>query len=73
MYMKIKDGYNGKELRIRINPCKENRMAELWLLQDGLELPPEYEKYKETLSYMTLDELLDLRGEVATAIKEITS
>lgn len=71
--MKIKGGYNGKNLEIRISPVRDRRTAELWLLQEGLSLPPEYQKYKETLSYMTLEELMDLRDEVAAAIKNITS
>ena len=71
--MEIKSGYNEKPLKIRIQVSrKEDRAAELWLMQGGLELPPHLEKYKETLSYITLQELLDLRDEVATAIKEIT-
>lgn len=70
--MEIKDGYNGKTLKIRIYGRPDSRSAELWLTQDGLELPDHLEKYKETLSYITLDELLSLRDEVAAAIKEIT-
>lgn len=71
--MKIKAGYNGKELRIRISARKDVRSAELWLDQDGLVLPLQYDKYKSTLSYITLEGLLDLRDEVAEAIKEITN
>ena len=62
--MKIKSGFNEKETRIRIYGKKEGRNAELWIEQTGL-------SEKETLSYMSVDELLDLKGEVETALKEI--
>ena len=64
--MKIKEGFNGKETRIRIYGKKEGRTAELWIEQTGL-------NEKETLSYMSVDELLDLKDEVEIALKEITN
>ena len=64
--MKIKSGFNEKETRIRIYGKKDGRNAELWTEQTGL-------NEKETLSYMTLDELLDLKEEIEIALKEITS
>ena len=64
--MKIKSGFNEKETRIRIYGKKDGRNAELWIEQTGL-------NEKETLSYMTLDELLDLKEEIEIALKEITS
>lgn len=71
--MEIKEGYNGKPLRLTFRARPETRTTELWLTQEGLEaLPSEFQKYKETLSYVTLDELLDLKDEIAAAIKEIT-
>lgn len=68
--MKIKDGYNDKECEIRING-NSNGSVELWLIQNGLPDTPEFMKYKETLSYMTLDELYNLKKEVENAIKDV--
>lgn len=62
--MKIKSGFNEKETKIRIYGNKDGRNAELWIEQTGL-------SEKETLSYMTVDELLDLQHEIKTALKEI--
>jgi hypothetical protein len=70
--MEIKGGYNDQPLVISFEPNKERRTAGLWLKQEGLQVPPEYQKYKETLSYLTLDELLDLKDEISAAIKQIT-
>ena len=61
--MKIKDGYGEKELQIRVS-SSSGRTAELWI-EFGCN--PE----KETLSYIKLDELLDLKREVQKAINEI--
>lgn len=63
--MKIKAGFNGKELEIRVNG------KELWLVQTGLPLVDGNEKYKETLSYVTINELIELRNEINEAIKEL--
>lgn len=63
--MEIKDGYNHNVLKIRIgNP--NGRMAEFWVEFKEEGLP------KETLSYITLEELLDLKDEIDKAIQEIT-
>lgn len=62
--MKIKSGFNDKETRIRISGKNQGRNAELWIEQTGL-------SEKETLSYMTIDELLDLKKEIDDALKEI--
>lgn len=66
--MKIKDGYNGKECEVRIcgNP---NGSIELWLVQNGLPDTPEFMRYRETLSYMTLTELHALKKEIEEAVK----
>jgi len=61
--MEIKDGYGEKELQIRIG-SPSGRVAEMWI-EFGCN-PKE-----ETLSYVTLDELLDLKKEVQRAINEI--
>ena len=67
--MNIKEGYNGKILEIRISG-RRNANAELWLEQHGL--PDEYAKCRETLSYISLQELADLKKEIEDAILEIT-
>jgi len=68
--MKIKDGYNNQECEIRIHG-NTNGSIELWLIQNGLPNTPEFIKYKETLSYMSLDELYQLKKEVESAIKDV--
>jgi len=67
--MKIKAGYNDKELQININGRPGHNAAELWLIQRGL--PEEVDRYGETLSYITLDELLALKEEIQAAISTI--
>jgi hypothetical protein len=63
--MKIKNGYGSKELKIRVGKCGgESRSAELWI-EFGC-IPKE-----ETLSYLSLDELLDLKEEIQETINEI--
>jgi len=62
--MNIEKGYNGKILEIRISG-RRNTNAELWLKQHGL---PD----RETLSYVSLQELADLKKEIEDAILEIT-
>lgn len=66
----IKDGYNGKELRVKIN-ANSNGTIDLWIEQDGLPETPELVKYRETLSYMTADELLALKKEVENAARDL--
>lgn len=67
--MKIKDGYNGQELEIKIHGRKYGG-AELWLVQEGL--PETCERYKETLSYCSIIELLTLKKEIDQALMKIT-
>jgi len=62
--MKIKDGYNSAQMEIIISKSG-NRTAELWI-KFGTEIVK-----KETLSYITLDELLNLKKEIDTAINNI--
>ena len=52
--MKIKNGFNSKETQICIT-TQSNGSIELWIEQQGL-------GEKETLSYLTLDELYELRA-----------
>ncbi len=66
--MTIKDGFNGKESQIRIS-AQENGSIELWLVQPGLG----EDKESETLSYMTCDELLSLKKEIAIAARDLFS
>ena len=63
--MKIKEGYGGKELQIRVGNSA-GRSAEMWI-EFGCK--PE----KETLSYLTLEELLDLKDEINRAISDIVN
>lgn len=68
---KIKEGYNSKELEIRISG-RRNSGAEVWLEQHGLPEEGDIIRYRETLSYATLQELVDLKKEIEDAILEIT-
>lgn len=78
--MKIKEGFDSKPLSIRISPASTNRMAEVWIEQEGLMIPLISPKTKEiythqsseTLAYATLEEVLQLRDECNYAIKEMT-
>jgi len=63
--MKIKDGYGEKELQIRVSSSSIGRNAEMWI-EFGCE------PIEETLSYVTLDELLDLKKEIQKVINELT-
>jgi len=63
--MIIKRGYNNKKLEIRINGSPESRTAEMWVNFEN-------EPKKETLSYLNLEELLDLKKEIQEAINKIT-
>lgn len=57
--MKIKNGYNNQETEIRIG-ARENGSVELWIKESGR---PDNE-IKETLSYMTIQELYELFREI---------
>jgi hypothetical protein len=62
--MKIKNGYNDKETVIKIYAQSGSRNAEVWIKQTGLD-------DKETLSYASIDELLDLKEEIESALKKV--
>jgi hypothetical protein len=74
----IKQGYGGGQVEIRINPGAHSD-AELWIEQVG---HPKYSEnaageirlvgHSETLSYMTLQEVIALRDELNSTIKEMT-
>ena len=57
--MKIKDGYNNKEIEIRIN-SNPNGTIELWIIENG-------KSDRETVSYLTANELLELYQEIKSA------
>jgi hypothetical protein len=61
--MKIKNGFNNKETEIRIN-SQSNGTIELWICESG-----RYDK--ETLSYLTADELVALFNEVKNAGRDL--
>lgn len=61
--MRIKEGFNGKQTTIRIS-AQANGSVELWINESGKD-------DKETLSYMTADELLELFNEVKNAGKDL--
>lgn len=64
--MKIKDGYGEKEMNVKIGSSNViGRYAELWI-EFGVE------PKKETLSYLSLNELMDLKEEIQKAINQIT-
>ena len=69
--MKIKAGYNDKELEIRISG-RRNGNAEVWLVQNGIPEKGDAYHYRETLSYASLQELAELKKEIEDAILEIT-
>jgi len=68
---KIKEGYNGKELELRFSG-RRNGNAELWIEQHGLPEEGNMIRYRETLSYISLQELQDLKAEIEDAILAIT-
>lgn len=70
--MIIKEGFNSKPLHIKIHKSStSDRVAEVWLDQEGIEDASNPQRYQETLSYATLDELLDLKDELVKVIAEL--
>lgn len=69
--MKILKGVNGEILEIRINGRADGESAELWIEQIGLKKQPPGPQRYETLSYISLDELRNLKREIDAAIKEM--
>ena len=68
--MEIKNGYNSKPLEIKI-AAQPNGNIELWIIQEGLPDIPELMRYRETLSYMSANELQDLLKEVQSAARDL--
>jgi hypothetical protein len=67
--MIIKEGYDSEKLTIKIRKSEvSTRKAEVWI---EMAHPDGGRGQVETLSYATLDELLDLQDEVNSAIKSI--
>ena len=60
--MKIKEGFNSKPLKLQISAHADSRLAEVWI--DFESKHPQ----RETLSYATLEELLNLKDEIDKAI-----
>lgn len=72
--MTIKEGYNDKPTEIKIFKSNtNNRVAQVWLVQHGLPDEGNAARYQETLSYATLEELLNLQDELKYVIKELVS
>jgi hypothetical protein len=63
--MKIEKGFNDKETTIKIS-AQTNGSVELWIHESGKD-------DRETLSYMTADELLALYQEVRIAGRDLFS
>ena len=61
--MRIEKGYNDKPTEIRIS-SQDNGSIEMWIAETGKD-------DKETLSYMTVDELYQLFKEVRQAGKDL--
>lgn len=57
--MKIKEGFGGKETTIKIY-AQESGSIELWIAETGKD-------DKETLSYLSVDELYELYKEIKRA------
>lgn len=62
----IKQGYGGKPLVIKINGTEGNQVSQLWI--EYTELADNQIK-AETLSYITLEELLELKKEIDNAVR----
>lgn len=62
--MLIKKGFNDKNTYIKISAQENSRTIEVWIDQEGLES-------RETLSYATIEELLDLKDEIEKALKAV--
>lgn len=75
----IKEGFDGKPLEIRVS-ARDDGGVEVWVEQfDGFKYsehddgstPRDDPSYRtETLAYATLEEVIKLRNELNTAIKE---
>lgn len=65
--MTIKDGYNSQPFQIGVNARKGEKTMELWFID--LQRRDSTEK-DDLLSYMTLDEAIELRDTLNKAIKE---
>lgn len=71
--MVIKQGYSGEETKIRIGAENGNPGgAEFWIEQTGLKDPDSPHRTSETLAYISLTELIQLRDECNEAIKIMT-
>lgn len=63
--MIIKDGFNNEPTTIKIyHENKVERIGRLWINESGKDI-------KETLSFITIDELLDLKDEIDATLQSI--
>ena len=63
--MIIRNGWNDKELKIKVSGHRDSDTAELWIEFSQDKIP------QETLSYLTFQELIDLKKEIEKAIKQM--
>jgi len=64
--MIIKYGYGDKPCKIYFE-LRDDKYINLWIIQEGLK------KDYETLSYISLNELIELRDEINKIIKEVVN
>lgn len=62
----IQKGYGGKPLVIKIQGTEGDRVSQLWIEFTELE---DRQMKAETLSYITLDELLELKKDIDRAVR----
>ena len=70
---KIKEGFDDKELNIRINASPKDSSAEVWVeFYKNVERKERPDNMQtETLSYASLQELIELKRMIDEAIKEM--
>lgn len=68
--MIIKEGYNSKPLHIKIYG-RDDRMAEVFTEEEGLEAVDRKGHVSERLHYASLEEIIALRDECNVAIKKM--
>lgn len=65
--MTIKNGFNDKPLKLSFSG--QVGSTRLWVTQEGLPEEMPIARYRETLSYVSINELIELRDEIVEAIK----
>lgn len=85
----VKNGYNSQPTRLKFSARDSGRLAEMTIEQEGVERYAPHivgggdnrntnkfvkiDGYSETLAYITLEELLDLRDEINSVIQELVA